>query len=67
MWSYLQPVEDRQDMDSGCNRLEMVARDIYTASAVGDLCIESLSEMIGDHSGRCSLCVVVSVENIVAL
>jgi hypothetical protein len=30
MWSYLQPVEDRQDMDSGCNRLEMVARDIYS-------------------------------------
>jgi hypothetical protein len=28
-WSYLQPAEQRQDMDIGCNRLVMVARDIY--------------------------------------
>ena len=28
MWSYLQPEELRQDMDSGCNRLETVARDL---------------------------------------
>jgi hypothetical protein len=29
MWSFLQPVEERHAMDSGCNRLEMVARDLY--------------------------------------
>jgi hypothetical protein len=26
---FLQPVEERHAIDSGCNRLEMVARDIY--------------------------------------
>jgi hypothetical protein len=30
MWSYLQQVEDRPDMDSGCNRWEMVAQGIYS-------------------------------------
>jgi hypothetical protein len=30
MWSYLQPAERRQDMDIGCSRLAMVARDIYS-------------------------------------
>jgi hypothetical protein len=30
MWSYLQPAEQRQDIDIGCNRLAMVARDIYS-------------------------------------
>jgi hypothetical protein len=30
MWSYLQPAEQHQDMDIGCNRLETVARDIYS-------------------------------------
>jgi hypothetical protein len=28
-WSYLQPEDVRNDMDIGCNRLAMVARDIY--------------------------------------
>jgi hypothetical protein len=28
-WSYLQPEDVRKDMDIGCNRLAMVARDIY--------------------------------------
>jgi hypothetical protein len=40
MWSYLQPVEDRQAMDFGCSRLEMVARDLYNQCA-GGLLIES--------------------------
>jgi hypothetical protein len=30
MWSYLQPMEKRVDLDTGCNRLERVARDIYS-------------------------------------
>jgi hypothetical protein len=30
MWSYLQPEEQRRDMDIGCNRLETVARDFYS-------------------------------------
>jgi hypothetical protein len=29
MWSYLQPVELRDAMDSGCNYLETVARDLF--------------------------------------
>jgi hypothetical protein len=29
MWPDLQPAEQRQDMDIGCNHLETVARDIY--------------------------------------
>ena len=28
MWSWLQKEEQKKDMDSGCNRLEMVARDL---------------------------------------
>jgi hypothetical protein len=28
-WSFLQPVEERQDMDSVYKRLDMVARDAY--------------------------------------
>jgi hypothetical protein len=28
-WSYLQQEEQRAKMDSGCNRLEMVARDLF--------------------------------------
>jgi hypothetical protein len=28
MWSYLQQEEQREEMDFGCNRLEMVARDL---------------------------------------
>jgi hypothetical protein len=28
-WSYLQPLEQRDVMDSGCNRLETVARDLF--------------------------------------
>ena len=28
-WSYLQPVEHRPVMDSGCSILEMVAKDLY--------------------------------------
>jgi hypothetical protein len=28
-WSYLQPLEQRDVMDSGCNRLEMVAQDLF--------------------------------------
>jgi hypothetical protein len=28
-WSYLQLVEQREAMDSGCNRLETVARDLF--------------------------------------
>ena len=28
-WSYLQPVELRQVMDSGCSTLEMVAKELY--------------------------------------
>jgi hypothetical protein len=30
MWSYLQPEDARLDMDIGCNRLAMVARDLYS-------------------------------------
>jgi hypothetical protein len=30
MWSYLQPAERHMDTDIGCNRLAMVARDIYS-------------------------------------
>jgi hypothetical protein len=30
MWSFLQPEEDRPAMDFGCNRLHMVARDLYS-------------------------------------
>jgi hypothetical protein len=29
-WSFLQPEEARHAMDIGCNRLEMVARDMYS-------------------------------------
>jgi hypothetical protein len=29
MWFYLQQEEQREAMDSGCNRLEMVARDLF--------------------------------------
>ena len=29
-WSYLQPVEHRSAMDSGCNTLEMVAKALYS-------------------------------------
>jgi hypothetical protein len=29
MWSYLQQVEERDAMNSGCNHLETVARDLY--------------------------------------
>jgi hypothetical protein len=29
MWFFLRPVEQRRDIDIGCNRLAMVARDIY--------------------------------------
>jgi hypothetical protein len=29
MWSFLQPKEQRQDLASGCSRLEMVARDLF--------------------------------------
>ena len=28
-WSYLQPVELRPFMDSGCSTLEMVAKELY--------------------------------------
>jgi hypothetical protein len=28
-WSYLQPVEQQDAMDSGCNRLETIARDLF--------------------------------------
>jgi hypothetical protein len=34
-WSYLQTVEQRDAMDSGCNRLETVARDIFNHLAGG--------------------------------
>jgi hypothetical protein len=30
MWSYLQPMEQSQAMDTGCCRLTTVARDIYS-------------------------------------
>jgi hypothetical protein len=30
MWSYLQPAGQRQDMDTGCNRLATAARDFYS-------------------------------------
>ena len=30
MWSYLQPEDKRKVMDSGCNTLEMVAKDLYS-------------------------------------
>jgi hypothetical protein len=30
MWSYLQQEEQREAMDSGCNRLEMAARDLFS-------------------------------------
>jgi hypothetical protein len=30
MWSYLQPVEVREAMDIGCNRLETVARVLFS-------------------------------------
>jgi hypothetical protein len=30
MWSYLQPMEKRKDMNIGCSRLERVARDLYS-------------------------------------
>jgi exonuclease III len=30
MWSFLQPEDVRQDMDTGCNRLAMVAREFYS-------------------------------------
>jgi hypothetical protein len=30
MWSFLQPVEQRRDMDIGCNRLVTVVWDIYS-------------------------------------
>jgi hypothetical protein len=30
MWSYLQQEEQREAMDSGCNRLETVARDLFS-------------------------------------
>jgi hypothetical protein len=29
MWSYLQKEEQRELMDSGCNRLEMAAQDLF--------------------------------------
>jgi hypothetical protein len=29
MWSYLQQEEQQEAMDSGCNRLEMVAQDLF--------------------------------------
>jgi hypothetical protein len=29
LWSYLQPEEKRGDMDSGCNRMETVTRDLF--------------------------------------
>ena len=31
-WSFLQPVELRQVLDSGCTRLETVAKDFYNRS-----------------------------------
>jgi hypothetical protein len=30
MWSYLQSEDERPDMDSGCSRLAIVARDFYS-------------------------------------
>jgi hypothetical protein len=33
MWSSLQPMDKRQEMDFGCNRLELVARDLYNQSS----------------------------------
>ena len=30
MWSYLQPTDKRAVLDSGCNRLLLVARELYT-------------------------------------
>ena len=30
MWSFLQPTEQRQALDFGCNHLEMIARAIYS-------------------------------------
>jgi hypothetical protein len=30
MWSYLQQEEQRAAMDSGCNRVETVARDLFS-------------------------------------
>jgi hypothetical protein len=29
-WSYLQPLEQRDDMDSGYNHLETIARDLFS-------------------------------------
>jgi hypothetical protein len=33
MWSYLLPTDKKQEVDSGCNQLELVARDIYNQSS----------------------------------
>jgi hypothetical protein len=35
MWSFLQPAEQRQDMNIGCSRLAMVAQDIYSRFGCG--------------------------------
>jgi hypothetical protein len=35
--SFLQPVEQRREIDIVCNRLAMVARDIYIADSGGGL------------------------------
>ena len=32
MWSYLQREDRRADLATGCNRLEMVARDLFNRS-----------------------------------
>ena len=38
-WSYLLPADQRAPMDSGCTRLERVARDIYNLWVDG-VCLE---------------------------
>jgi hypothetical protein len=30
MWFYLQPTDKREKMDTRCNRLESIVRDLYT-------------------------------------
>jgi hypothetical protein len=45
MWSFLQQEDQREVMNSGCNRTEMVARNIFNGAA--DRCtIELLTNVL---------------------
>jgi hypothetical protein len=45
MWSYLQQEKQREEMNSGCNRLETVARDFFYTGAGGGSTIDSLHDV----------------------